>query len=233
MKKSVEEHILELRKRLLIILFLFTILSILGFYLSDIIINLLSDFFLKSVGVKLIVTNPLDYLYTKFNVAIFFGFILSIPIIIYQILVFVKPALIEKEKKIFFCTIIASALLFVLGISFSYFILLRFTLWFLANLASSAGIANLWNINYFISFIFFFCISIGLLFQLPLIIILLLKLNLVTLEDLKDKRSYVIVLFFLIAGIITPTVDPINQTIVAVPLILLYEVSLLIGRIFS
>jgi len=233
-ERTLVEHLAELRKRLLVIVIFFSAFSVIGFYISDIIIaRINADLFPAGLGVRLIVTQPVEFLYTKMNVGLFFGLVLTIPLILYQFFAFVRPALIRHERKIIIGAVLAGFGLFVAGAAFSYFVLLRFTIWFLAGLASSAGIANLWNINYFISFIFLFCIMMGFVFQLPLITTLALKFNLVKLEDLRKKRGYVIVIVFLVAAVITPTIDPVTQCIVAVPMLVLYEISIMAARIFA
>ena len=228
------EHLEELRKRLIVIVIFFAVFSIIGFYLSDILISRINaDLFPDSVGVELIVTQPLDFLYTKMNIGLFFGLFLSVPIILYQLFVFARPAMHERERRLLVSSVLGGFVLFIIGAAFSYFIILKFIVWFLAGLGTSAGIANLWNVNYFISFIFMFCIMLGLVFQLPIITTALLKLDIVKLEDLKKKRGYVAILAFLAAAIITPTVDPLTQLIVAVPILVLYELSILSARIFG
>lgn len=228
------DHLGELRKRLLVIIIFFSAFSIIGFYLSNDIIRIITaDLFPESVGVELIVTQPVDFLYTKMNVGLFFGLILTIPLILYQLFAFSRPAMLKKERGMVIASLLGGFALFIMGAAFSYFVLLRFTVWFLAGLASSAGIANLWNVNYFISFIFLFCIMLGLVFQLPIITILLTKLNIIGLDDLKRNRGYVIVFMFLVAAVITPTIDPLTQCIVALPMLALYEVGILAARIFG
>lgn len=228
-KKTIEEHLLELRRRLLAILIFFVIFSIVGFLLSDLILGGISRYLLLK-NVKLIAIHPMDYLYVKINVSFFFGIFLTSPIIIYQVFAFVKPGLFEHEKKLAAKIVVLSFLLFLGGTCFFFFVLLKFTLWFLATLSSVAGVENLWNVNSFFTFVTQFSLTGGVTFQLPLVILLLVKSGLVSVESLRKARAYVVVLSFLIAGIVTPTVDPFCQALVALPILGLYELSILLGK---
>jgi sec-independent protein translocase protein TatC len=232
-KKSLVNHLDELRFRLLTIIIFFTIFFVIGFLLSnEIIYQINKDLFPSDLGVKLIVTYPVEFIVMKINIGIFLAMILSIPFVIYQLFVFLKPALTKKERKILLYLVLSGFVLFMIGALFSYFVLLKVIIWFFAGLAKSSGVYNLWDINQFVSFIFLTSISIGLVFQLPLITIALLRLGLIKLDDLKNKRGYVVILIFIFAAIITPP-DPLTQIIIAVPMMVLYETSVIVARIFS
>ena len=229
-ERSLGEHLEELRNRLLMVIVVFFLFSVIGFYLSEDIIKLIqADLFPESVGVKLIASRPMEFLQTRLNVGLFFGVLFSLPVAIYQAMVFLRPALLEKERRILLASVLGGSILFVSGVTFSYFVLMRFTLWFLASLVPE-GILNLWSVGSFVSFVLLFSVAMGLVFQLPLVVILLLKLGIVGLEELKSMRRYVVVLVFVIAAVITPTVDPLTQTIVALPMLVLYEIGLVLGR---
>jgi sec-independent protein translocase protein TatC len=233
-KTSLIEHLAELRKRVLIIVIFFMIFSVAGFYLSSEIIAFINaDLFPGSRGVQLIATQPVDFLYTKINVGLFLGLILSMPVILWQVFAFARPALSPDEKRILKLAMLGGFVLFIAGLAFSYLVIMRFTIWFLADLAYSADVANLWNINQFMSFIFMFSIIMALVFQLPVITTTILRLGVVKLEDLKSKRAYVIAGAFIVAAVITPTIDPFTQCIVALPMLVLFEGSLLVGRFLS
>jgi len=231
-KRSVLEHIEELRARLIRILVFFTGFAVIGFILSPRLISYFTDLFPADLGVRLVVSHPMDFLLTQVNIAIFTGFLLSTPAIIYEVFSFSRPAFHRKERKLFACIVVSSTGLFLLGLVFGYFILLRFTLWFLAGLSYSAGVLNLWNLNMFVSFVFLLCMVMGLVFLAPVLVLVLVKSGIIDLDFLKDNRAYVVIGIFILAAMITPP-DPFSQVIVALPMILLYEASILIARVLE
>ena len=232
-KETVLEHLTELRSRIIKIIVFFALFSIIGFIFSRQIIRFLSEsLFLKSFGVELIVTHPIEFLYTEINVAIFVGFVLVIPLIMYHIYAFASPALGEKDKRAIKVSIPAFAALFIVGVSFAYFVLLKVVIWFFSGLAASAEVANMWSIGNFISFVSLTCIALGLVFQLPAVSTLLVKLKIISHQSLKDKRGYVIISIFILGALITPP-DPVTQVLVALPMVVLYETSILVSRFFN
>lgn len=233
MKKTVIEHLQELRKRLIIILATLTIFFIAGLYYSTNLISWINQALLKEQGIRLIVTGPLDFLYAQIKIGFFIAVFLTSPLIVYQALTFLKPGLKKGENKIVKKLLPISVLLLITGIMFSYFVLAKFGISFLSGLATKAEVENLWNINTFMTFIFTSCLAICAAFQTPIIIFSLNKLGIVSLETLKKKRRYIIVLMFVVAAIITPTLDVVTQILVAVPLLGMYELSLLMIRVWK
>ncbi len=232
-KEPIVKHLDELRLRLLIIISFFITAFTIGFLSSGRIINYVKNSTLSHIAnVELITTRPADFIVTQINTGIFIAIIATVPIIFYELFLFAKPALTKKEKKVILCSVISGTLLFIAGIAFSYFVLIKVMIWFLAGLASSSGIINMWNVSYFLSFIFMTCITMGVVFELPIIVLALVKLEFIKAEDLRSKRACVIVLIFIFAAIITPP-DPLTQIVVATPMVVLYEISILIAKIFT
>ncbi len=228
MKQTVISHLEELRKRLIIIAIVFFILFTACFFLSDFIINFIKDNLL--INIKVIVISPFEIILTKLNITLFLAMFLTIPLIFYQFIVYLKPGLKKNEYKILFFSMFFFILLFFTGIIFCYFILLKIGIFYLAKLAMNIDIGNYWSFSKIISFIFVSCLALGFIFELPLMLIVLRKLNLVNYETLKAKRSYLYLISFILAAIITSP-DPVTQILVAFPIIILYEISLLIIRI--
>lgn len=233
MRKTVIEHLQELRKRLIIILVTLTVFFIAGLYYSTTLISWINQALLKEHGIRLIVTCPLDFLYAQIKIGFFIALFLTFPLILHQALTFLKPGLKKGENKILKRLLPLSMLLLITGILFCYLVLAKFGITFLSGLATKAGVENLWNINTFITFIFTSCLAICAAFQTPIIIFSLNKLGVVSLETLKKKRKYAIVLMFIIAAVVTPTLDAVTQILVAVPLLGMYELSLLMIRIWK
>jgi len=228
MKLPLYEHIGELRKRFLTIIIFLFLFFIIGFAFSNFFIKRIINDLIFIENVKIISLSPMEYIITQIKVGFIISLILTIPIILYQLLVFIRPGLNKKEKKGIKLIMPSFILLFLMGIVFAYFIFLPVAIYFLGNL-SKGIIENIWSINKFINFVLLSCLSSGLIFQLPLLLIVLNRLGIVNVKWLKKYRAHVYVLIFVLAAIITPP-DFITQLVIAVPLVLLYEVSLLLVR---
>lgn len=227
--KPLIKHLDELRSRLIIILIFFFIVFIIGFSISNLIIERVINDLVIAENIKLIVLTPLEFVYAKLKVGFLAALMLSSPLIIYELLLFAKPALKKNEKTAIKMILPSFVLLFLAGLVFAYFIFLPVALYFLANL--TGNIANMWSLNKFIGFIFMTALSFALVFQIPLIMLVLHRLNIVNIEVLKKQRKVVYVMAFLLAALITPP-DIITQIIIALPLIILYEASFLFVRVF-
>lgn len=158
------------------------------------------------------------------------GFILAFPFILYQFWNFIKPALYEKERKNAKSFIFVSSFLFFIGVLFGYFVIAPMSVNFFSTFSVSKVIVNEININSYMGLIKTSSIASGLFFELPIIIFFLTKLGLVTPKFLREYRRYAIVLVLILAAIVTPP-DVISQTIVAIPLLILYEISILISSV--
>lgn len=225
MELPLHEHLNELRKRFLTVIIFLFIFFIIGFAFSDFFIKRIIGDLIFIENVRIIGLSPIEYILTKIKVGFIISLIITIPIIIYHTLVFIKPGLNKREKEGVRLILPTFILLFLIGIVFSYFIFLPVAIYFLGNL-SRGIIENIWSIKKFINFVLLSCFSFGLIFQLPLLLIILNRLDIVNVKKLKKYRAHVYVLIFLLAAIITPP-DFITQIIIALPLVLLYELSLL------
>jgi sec-independent protein translocase protein TatC len=226
------DHLEELRWRLIKIIGSVIILSIIIFYFSDPIIQiLLYPTKTLKVPINLQVLKIQAMFMVKMEVSIYSALILSIPITIYQIWAFLSPGLYDKEKGLFIPVIIFSLIAFSLGASFAFYVLIPFALDFFLSLAP-AEISNNIALDFYFSFIIKLILVFGLVFQMPVISLVLSRYGLITPAFLRKHRSYAIVIIFIAAAILTPP-DPITQTMLAVPLVVLYEVTILITHFFS
>lgn len=232
-KKKVSEHINELRFRIILTAIIFIFLFIVGFILSDKIMQKINEDLLVFDNAILIATHPIEYFIAKLNIGVFFAIIFSLPFILFQIYLFLKPGLTKKEIKVLKISMIAGFFLFVLGFLFSYFVVLKFIVLFFGSLTKEGGIENFWDVNEFVNFVFMSNIIMGIIFEIPIISLALVKVGFVTVETLKTNRGYVIIANFIIAAIITPTPDPFTQIIVALPMCILYEISIWVAKIFG
>lgn len=227
MKLPLYEHLGELRRRFLAVIIFLFIFFIIGLSLSNFFIKRIINDLVFIENVKIIGLTPLEYILTQIKVGLVISLIVTIPIIIYQVLVFIKPGLNKREKDAIKLILPTFVLLFLIGIVFAYFIFLPVVIYFLGNL-SKGIIENIWSINKFINFVLLSCFSFGLIFQLPLLLIILNRLGVINIKKLKKYRAHVYVLIFVLAAVITPTPDFITQLIVALPLIVLFEVTFLL-----
>nr|WP_315199103.1 twin-arginine translocase subunit TatC [uncultured Flavobacterium sp.] len=158
------------------------------------------------------------------------GFILSFPYILWEVWKFIGPALYEKEKKNARVFIFSSSLLFFLGVLFGYYVVIPMSVNFVATFTVSDVVKNQFTLESYIGMVKTSILASGLFFELPIIIYFLTKLGLVTPEFLRKYWKYAVVIILIVAAIVTPP-DVVSQTIVAIPMLLIYEVSILISKI--
>jgi sec-independent protein translocase protein TatC len=156
------------------------------------------------------------------------GFIIAFPFILYLLWGFISPALYEKEKKNAIKFILISSVLFFLGVAFGYFIIVPMSINFFATFQVSAIVKNQFSVDSYISMVKTSVIACGLFFELPIIIYFLSKIGLVSPEFLRNSRKYSIVIILIVAAIVTPP-DVISQIIVAIPMMIIYELSIFIS----
>ena len=183
---------------------------------------------INSKPLNLININMSGQLTTHFAVAMVAGVILAFPVILWEFWQFFKPALKPNEAKYAKGTVMAASLLFFIGILFGYFMLSPLSLHFLSTYEISPEVNNQINIRSYISTLTSVCLATGLVFELPIIAFFATKVGLVTPTFMRKYRRHAIVVIFIIAAIITPP-DVFSQTLVAIPLLLLYEVSIFIS----
>jgi sec-independent protein translocase protein TatC len=224
---TIIEHLQDLRKRLL-----YSIIGIVvGIAIS---IPLIPHIFtiLKSraedVDLVFIYVTEMVGIYMK--VAFYCGIALALPWIIYQLILFFSPGLTGKEKRYVYFSLPVVFLLFVCGVCFAYFIFLPPAFKFLLSLGSDVARPMI-SVNNYISVVAKLLFSIGLIFEIPLVITSLAKIGLVSPAKLAKGRKWAVLAAFIFGAIITPTVDPINQTLLAAPIIALYELSIWLSKL--
>jgi len=224
---SLVEHLTELRKRLLISIGALVVFSIGSYIFAEEIIAILT----KPVGKELVYLTPPEAFFTQIKVSFFTGFLIALPIIIYQFWKFVLPGLKHDEKKYLLILVPLSYIFFIGGASFGLFAVIPFGIKFFLGFTSS-NLEAMFSLSKYISFIISILIPFGLVFELPLLITLLVKLNFISSEFLTSNRKYVIIIIFIFAAILTPP-DIITQTMMALPLLLLYEGSVIVAKIIE
>jgi len=221
-------HLAELRQRLIksvIALVLTTIISfIFARYIFEFLIAPAPD------DISLIYTEMTGMVSTYFKVALMSGFVLAMPILVYQGMMFVSPALTRREKKYIYLALPWIMFMFLAGFAFGYFILVPPATSFLLSFMGDIARPEI-KIDNYVSIVTRLLVAIGLVFETPVIITFLARLGVVKPEMLSRNRRWAVVGAFILAAVITPTFDPINQSLVAVPLIILYELSILLAKI--
>jgi sec-independent protein translocase protein TatC len=181
---------------------------------------------------KLNVLRPAEALWTHIKIAFISAFIVSSPLIFYEIWKFIAPGLLKKEKKYAMPFVITTTFLFLIGSLFCFIIVLPFAMNFLQKYKMDNLQFN-WTIGYYIDFSLKFILAFGVVFELPVVSVFATKLGIVTPDFLAKNRKYAVLIAFVIAALLTPTPDAFNQTLMAVPIILLYEVGIWASRILN
>ncbi|MBN9045523.1 MAG: twin-arginine translocase subunit TatC [Rhizobiales bacterium] len=239
------EHLIELRRRLIWSLLAFFVAFVLCFTVAKHLFNFLVLPYQWAIDwahldrskAELIYTAPQEFFFTQVKVAMFGGIVLAFPIIAAQIYKFVAPGLYKHERRAFLPFLIASPILFLCGGALVYFFFTPMVMWFFLAMQQTGGggevqISLLPKVSEYLSFIMMLIFAFGLVFQLPVVTSLMARVGLVTSAGLKSKRKYAIVIAFIVAAVLTPP-DPTSQIGLALPTILLYEISIIVARMIE
>ena len=225
-KKPLIEHLEELRKRLFVIAVSIFAFSILAFFIAQDIYEVLKYPALKYYpNLQFVTLSPSSAFFVLMKISLIAGIVFSFPIIFYQAWKFVEPGLLPKEKKLLLPLLGVGIFLFTLGVLFAYFAVLPVALKFLIGIGIDVlKVTPMISIDLYTSFVLKLILAFGFLFQLPIVMYLLTTIGVVRLETWKKWRKPFIVFAFVLGAIIAP--DWMTQTLIAVPLIVLYEISL-------
>ncbi|WP_349016684.1 twin-arginine translocase subunit TatC [Brucella melitensis] len=239
------EHLIELRRRLIWAILAFFVAFIFCFAFAKQLFNLLVVPYQWAIDwagmdrskAELIYTAPQEFFFTQVKVAMFGGIVLAFPVIAAQIYKFVAPGLYKHERTAFLPFLIASPILFLIGGALVYFFFTPMVMWFFLAMQQTGGsgevqISLLPKVSEYLSLIITLIFAFGLVFQLPVVTSLMARVGLVTSAGLKDKRKYAIVIAFVAAAVLTPP-DPASQIGLALPTILLYEISIFLARMIE
>jgi len=226
-KSSILDHLRELRQRLIKSVIAVAVASVIAFIFYEWIFYILK---LPTEGLNLIYIEMTEMLGTIMKVCLIAGIILAMPYLVYHGIMFVSPALTPKEKKYVYFTLPWIALMFMGGVVFGYFVLVPPATRFLVSFGSGIASPEI-RVGNYISVVARLLLAIGIVFEMPVITTFLARLGVLKPKWLSDHRRTAIIFAFILAAIITPTFDPINQSLVAVPLIILYEMSIWLARL--
>lgn len=226
-------HLIELRNRIIragaavIVVFLSLV------YWAPDIFRLLSRPLTQSLpaGGKMIVTDITGSFFVPMKVTMMVAFVIALPIVLYQAWAFVAPGLYQHEQKLVFPLVVSSYSLFLIGMAFAYFLVFPTVFHFMAHYNAPLGAEMNTDIDNYVSFVLTMFLCFGVTFEVPVVVVVLARMGVVSIEKLKQIRPYVIVGAFVLAAVVTPP-DMLSQLMLAIPLCILYELGLIAARIF-
>jgi sec-independent protein translocase protein TatC len=226
-------HLFELRDRLIRALLSVAIVFVCLFPWAKELYALLAQPLLASLpqGGQMIATDVIGVFLVPMKVALMVAFLIALPYVLYQIWAFVAPGLYANEKRLALPLVAASVILFFVGMAFAYFLVFPTVFGFMSKVAPE-GVAWMTDIEKYLSFVMSSFIAFGVTFEVPVVVIILVRMRIVELATLREWRPYVIVGAFVVGAIFTPP-DIISQLLLAIPLCLLYELGMLMARFLS
>lgn len=249
-KAPLTEHLSDLRNRIVVSLVALFIAFVIAFNYSEYIfkavmfpLNYSLDFSVENMyvhfvpqeklqGTKLVFLAPTEALWMNIKVAFVVGIMASLPVIFHQLWKFISPGLLPRERKYVLPFIFSATGLFLTGAAFCFFIVLPFAMGFLLTYKVGDFLMPMLSVGQYVDFCLKFILAFGAVFELPIVIIFLTKLGIVTPKTLAKNRKYAVLIAFILAAFLTPTPDAFNQTLMAVPIILLYEIGIWISPLF-
>ncbi|MEO5621973.1 MAG: twin-arginine translocase subunit TatC [Dokdonella sp.] len=229
-EQSFISHLVELRSRLLkavaaVLLVLLALIPIANKLYAWLALPLVARL---PRGGTMIATEVASPFLTPLKLAFFVALFIAIPVVLYQLWAFVAPGLYQREKRLAVPILVSSVLLFYLGCAFAYFLVLPAVFAFMTHVAP-AGVAVMPDIAHYLDFVLMLFLAFGVCFELPVVLVILVALGIVTPEQLASSRRYAIVGSFVVAAVLTPP-DVLSQTMLAVPMYLLYEIGIVGAR---
>lgn len=219
-------HLNELRRRLIVCLIAIAAGIIIAFVFAE---QLFQVLVWPAKGIHLIFIDVTEMLGTYMQVCLIAGIIVSMPVLVYELIAFVAPALTPREKQYVWIILPFIFLMFIAGVAFSYFVLLPPAMQFLISFGADIATPQI-RIGNYISLIGRLLLATGMIFEMPVITTFLARLGIISSKWMGQQRKWAIILAFILGAIITPTLDPVNQTLVALPLIALYEMSIWLAK---
>lgn len=217
----------ELRRKLVLLVKIFAIIFIIAFLNVGPIIKLLMRY-LSVEGVKIITTSPFQLVELAMSIGFFLASIITIPVFIYFLYKFLRPALLNKEARFFLLSLPLAIFLFIIGFLYSS-VMLYYAIKLIAMVNVSLGVLNYWDISIFITQIIWTSTLLGLLFIFPIVISFLIKLGILSVSFLRSKRRHAVVIIFIIVSLLPPT-DGLSLVLMATPLVLIFELTVFFNR---
>ncbi|MFZ6016706.1 MAG: twin-arginine translocase subunit TatC [Nitrospirota bacterium] len=236
-KVPLTEHLSELRRRIIVSLIAFLIGFVIAFNYSEDLFRLLTLPLRSGVSSRmspppsLVFLAPAEAFWMHLKVSMIAGLVISLPVIFLQLWKFVSPGLLQKERKYVIPFVIVATIFFLIGAAYCFFLVLPFAIGFLLTY-KTGSMTPMLSVGSYVDFCLKFILAFGAIFELPIAIIFFTRIGIVTPKTLSKNRKYAILVAFIVAAILTPTPDAFNQTLMALPMIFMYEAGILLSRIF-
>ncbi|MDO4323741.1 MAG: twin-arginine translocase subunit TatC [Lachnospiraceae bacterium] len=222
-------HLRELRNRLVVCLVCLVVSFLIGLHFAPQLVDFLTGLG-EAYGYTYVYIAPQELLMQYFSVALIAGVCITLPLILYNTWAFIQPGLKKNENFLFLSAMFFGLVCFIIGIIFAYKIMLPFMLYFLIDISKGSGITASISVQNYLTFLLTIFMIFGIVFELPVVSVLLTQMGLLKIKWMKQGRRFVIVLIFFVAAVITPP-DVVSQIMVAVPMIGLYELSIIIASL--
>lgn len=226
-------HLFELRDRVIKSVLAIIVVFVCLVYWAPDIFHWFAQPLLEALpaGGKMIVTDVTGSFFVPMKVTMLVAFLIALPVVMYQLWAFIAPGLYLHERKLILPLVVSSYTLFIIGMAFAYFLVFPTVFKFMASYNAPLGAEMSTDIDNYLSFAMTTFLAFGITFEVPVVVVVLVRMGMVSLAKLKEIRPYVIVGAFVIAAIVTPP-DVLSQLLLAVPMTLLYELGLLIARFY-
>lgn len=233
-EQSFISHLVELRARLLACIVCVVIVFLPLSYFSNDIYSLLARPLMQQLptGASMIATEVASPFLTPLKLTFIVSIFLSIPFVLYQLWAFVAPGLYRRERRLVLPLLLSSSVLFYTGVAFAYFVVFP-VMFALFTSAAPAGVTVMTDISRYLDFVLTIFFAFGVAFEVPIATLLLIYTGITTRESLVEFRSYVIVGAFVIGAVLTPTTDPLSQSLLAIPIWCLFELGLLLAPLLA
>ncbi|HQT21234.1 MAG TPA: twin-arginine translocase subunit TatC [Polynucleobacter sp.] len=234
LQESFLSHLYELRDRVIKSAIAIIIVFVSLVYWAPDIFHLFSQPLLQALpsGGKMIVTDVTGSFFVPMKVTMLVAFLIALPVVMYQLWAFIAPGLYQHERKLILPLVVSSYSLFICGMAFAYFLVFPTVFEFMASYNAPLGAEMSTDIDKYLGFAMNTFLAFGITFEVPVVVVVLVRMGMVSLAKLKEIRPYVIVGAFVVAAIVTPP-DVLSQLLLAIPMILLYELGLLIARFYE
>ncbi|WP_114639483.1 twin-arginine translocase subunit TatC [Polynucleobacter necessarius] len=233
LQESFLSHLFELRDRVIKAALAIIIVFLCLVYWAPDIFHLFAQPLLQALpaGGKMIVTDVTGSFFVPMKVTMLVAFIIALPVVMYQLWAFIAPGLYLHERKLILPLVVSSYTLFIIGMAFAYFLVFPTVFKFMASYNAPLGAEMSTDIDNYLSFAMTTFLAFGITFEVPVVVVVLVRVGMVSLAKLKEVRPYVIVGAFVVSAVVTPP-DVLSQLLLAVPMTLLYELGLLVAHLY-
>jgi sec-independent protein translocase protein TatC len=232
-QESFLSHLFELRDRVVKSALAIIVVFVCLVYWAPDIFHLFAQPLLQALpaGGKMIVTDVTGSFFVPMKVTMLVAFLIALPVVMYQLWAFIAPGLYLHERKLILPLVVSSYTLFIIGMAFAYFLVFPTVFKFMASYNAPLGAEMSTDIDNYLSFAMTTFLAFGITFEVPVVVVVLVRMGMVSLAKLKEIRPYVIVGAFVVSAIVTPP-DVLSQLLLAVPMTLLYELGLIVARLY-